>query len=261
MRRSFIVSLVLAALTIPEARAEQLPIDVLEATPVGSWQLRETTTTDHKGRTQMLVTRTSLVGEEKRDGKLHLWIEMEHQNYKIKKKGARKREGDPMLLKVLVDKTALEGDPANVINNLSGWGVEVIFQKGDEDPMRITNAGSMAQGIMQSMGMKVDYDFSVIGDETISTAAGEFATTKIAGKGSTEVSLFIKTLRVESESEMWLSADMPFAIVQMTDQSTVNGKRSTSQSTVIEFGRSGAKSKITKEPKDLEMPNLNPFGR
>ncbi|MGI9232055.1 MAG: hypothetical protein ACR2RD_00355 [Woeseiaceae bacterium] len=64
---NMLVVMLLAMVATP-ASSQVLHYDFLKTTPIGSWQLREDTNTDHKGRQTVAATRTSLVGEEVRDG-------------------------------------------------------------------------------------------------------------------------------------------------------------------------------------------------
>ena len=234
--------------------------DVLAVTPVGSWQLRETITTDHKGKKRVSVLRTSLIDAEKRGGEPYVWIETEVTNYKLKKKGERKKDGDTAVVKVLVKESALRGDPANIVNNLSGLGEEIIFQSGKNKPMKLSGGGAMAQGMMKALGTKVTFDFQEVGEEKVEIPAGNFVCTRVTGTGSAETKVLIKKIKVESESEMWLSAKVPFGLVKSLEQSKVNGKPQSGETVLLEYGDSGAVSKITEEP--TSMPGFkNPFGR
>lgn len=233
---------------------------MLDATPIGSWQLRDNVETNHKGKSTASSIRTSLLGSDVRDGKKYYWVEMVINSYKIDRKGKRKPSGDQMVMKSLVSASIMSSDPSNVMGNLRGFGLETIMQSGNNDPMRMSNTGGMMAGMMKSMNIEINYDFKPLGTESINVAAGSFNTTKIQGSGSTKAKILFKKIHVESDSTVWLSSKVPFGTVKMTGNTVTNGKKSNSTSELIEFGTSGAKSLITKEPTDMPtMPNI--FGR
>ena len=263
MRRSLVlnslvaVSLTAGITTTDRAGAAELPFDVLSVTPVGSWQLRETTSTDHKGKQTVARFRISVVGEEERGGEQYVWIESEIDNFEIKKKkkkkSQRKKKGKTMLLKVLVKRSAMTGEPENVLNNLSGFGDEIIMQTGDDEPIKMTGGGTLAQSMLKGMGTKVNFETTLVGEEEVETPAGSFVCQKMKGIGSTEIKVVFKTIKVNSESMMWLSDKVPFGMVRATSTDIVNGKTSTGETLLLEFGVEGAVSKITREPKEMKL--------
>ena len=253
--RNALVVMLLAMVATP-ASSQVLHHDFLKATPMGSWQLREDTTTDHKGRQTVAATRTSLVGEEVRDGEKHYWIEMEINTFKVKK-GKRKPTGDKIFFKTLVAESAFKDDPANAVNNVRAFGKEMIMQTGDQDPIRITGAGGMAESMMQAMGTSISYTYDFVGDEDVTVTAGSFPTRKIQGNGTTEMKVIFKKISVTSNNTAWLSDRVPFGMVKSEGESITNGKTSTHSSELLEYGESGAVTQITKTPEDLPaMPSM-----
>lgn len=237
--------------------AKGVQFNILSSTPVGSWQLREDTTTDHKGRSQVGVLRTSMLDKEQRNGEDHYWVEMEMSNFKVSKKGKRKKNGDSVIFKVLIAQSAFNSNPGNIMMNLQGFGAEMIMQSGKGDPMRMTGAGGFMGGLMKSLGVKVNHDFQDLGRESVSVAAGEFDTNKIQGSGTTTAKVLFKNINVASDSTAWLSTKVPFGMVKSEGTSTTNGKDSTHSSQLLEFGLSGAVSKITKTPQEMpKMPDI-----
>ena len=231
-------------------------VDVLESTPVGSWQQREESTIDHKGREAVALVRSSMIAKEERNGQPHYWIEVESQNYKVKN-GKRKKDGDITIVKVLVSQAALTGDPGDIMSNLRGIGDEIILQSGDQQPMRITGGGAMADAMLQAMGTQMDYDYRTAGEKDVSVPAGTFTCTVHEGSGYTEMKVMFKTIRVESETQMCLSGSVPFALVSSESESVTNGDKSKTTVKLLEFGASGAVSKITRAPADA--PSLPSF--
>lgn len=251
-----LLAVTLLVTVAPAASSEDLNYGFLEATPMGSWQLSENTNIDHKGRETVAETRTSLVGEETRDGEKHYWIEVEINSFKVKN-GKRKPAGDTIIFKSLVAESAFEADPANAVNNLQAFGKEMIMQTGDENPIRMTGAGGMADSMMQAMGTKVSYTYDFVGDEDVTVRGGSFSARKIEGTGTTEMKVIFKKIVVTSSNTAWISDQVPFGMVRAEGESTTNGKKSTHSSELLEYGDSGAVSKITKTPEDLPaMPDL-----
>lgn len=251
----FVIRVALVLLAAGTARAAET-FNILASTPVGSWQVRETTMVDEKGKESVTTMRTSRLEGEKRNGADYTWIEVEMQAYKVKGT-ERKPEGKVNVMKLLVKESAFALDPGNAMSNLAQFGEEIIIQNGDSDPMRISGVGGMMQGMVDAFGSKVKYDYKPAGNESVTTPAGTFDCQTMTGKGSADVKVIIKTIHVESENQTWLSKEVPFAVVKMADTSVVNGKTTKSTTILLEHGSSGAKSKITKEP--TTMPAL--FGK
>lgn len=241
---------------VAQVNAAGLEFDMLAATPEGSWQLREDTNTDHKGRQTVTSIRTSMLGSELRDGETYHWVEMVINNFKVKK-GKRKPSGDQAVIKSLMAAAVLGGDPANVMTNMRGLGKEIVIQNGKEDPMIIRGAGGMAGAIMKSFGTEVNFNFTDLGLEQIEVPAGKFEARKISGKGTTETKIMFKKIRVESDSTVWMSKSVPFGMVNAEGVSIINGKKNTNSTVLIDHGPSGASSLITKTPTELPtMPNI-----
>jgi hypothetical protein len=259
--KNFLAFMLLAMAATP-ASSQVLQYDFLDATPMGSWQLREDTTTDHKGRQTVSVTRTSMVGEESRDGEKHYWVEMAMNTFKVKK-DKRKPSGDTIIFKSLVPESAFKGDPANAVNNLRAFGKEMIMQTGDDNPIRLTGAGGMAESMMQAMGTEISYAYDFVGDEDVTVKAGSFPARKIQGTGAVEMKVVFKKISVTSSNTAWFSDRVPFGIVKSEGESIANGKKSTHSSELLEFGGSGAVTQITKTPEDLPaMPDMKDlFGK
>jgi hypothetical protein len=235
--------------------AEAIEFDFLASTPVGSWQEREQVTTDGKKQT-VTVMRVKYLGDEDRGGETYSWIENEIASFKIKK-GKRKPQGDPMVVKILMKKSLLQGDVVNAIGNFNDLATEVIMQTGDNRPMRIKGVGSAMGGMAQAVGLQIEYSFTKDGSESVTVPAGTFDCTRYRGQGSSTAKVIIKSITVESRSTQWLSEDVPFGVVKVVSDDTVNGKTQHSEATLTSYGTSGATSKITGEPQDVEMPSLD----
>lgn len=265
--KSYIVSLVLISLaSISIALADTstelngtVKFDFLASSPQGSWQLSEDSDTNHKGKQSIALVKTSILGQETRNGKPHYWIEMSVDSFKVTKKGKRKPRGKRMIVKSLVAEESLRGDSANILKNLRSFGEEVIIQAGNETPMRISNSGGLIGNMMNSLGAEIRYDFINQGPEIVSTSMGDFSANKINGQGTVDMKVVFKKIHVESDTTMWISDKVPFGIVQQSGTTSTNGKISTQTSKLIKYGMSGALSEITKEPEN--MPDLgNLFG-
>ena len=106
--------LVLLSMIFTSTSLYAASFDIINATPLGSWQIRESTETNHKGKQTVSIMKTSLVDKELRDGETYYWVEMHIETFKVKKNGKRKAKGKPMIIKSLVSKNALAGDPENI---------------------------------------------------------------------------------------------------------------------------------------------------
>lgn len=228
-----------------------------KSTPIGSWQLREDTQTDHNGKQHVSVIRTSLLGEETLEGKSHYWIEMEMDRYQIEK-DTRKKDGDSIIIKTLVEKSSLQTDLANVFHNLRGFGREIIIQNGDKDPIRFSHAGVLADMMAKSLGIQIQYHYTTDSKETVAVPAGSFLAQKMTGQGSTEFKILLKNMKINSKNISWISDSVPFGIIRMKSENEVDGKLEKYESTLIKYGKSGAVSKITKEIQSIPIPKL-PF--
>lgn len=254
IRRIFIVSIFCFCTGVS---AKNVSFDFLSSSPVGSWQVREQIDTNHKGKKTGSIIRTSMISKEQRNGKPHYWIEVGMDTFKINKKGKRKTTGKRTVIKSLVPESTLTGDPANVLNNLRAFGVEMIMQSGNAKPMRISGTEGMMASAMKMSNAEIEYEFEALGPEKISVAAGEFATNKIKGSGSVDMKVVFKKVHVDSDSTMWISNKVPFGTVKTKGTAVTNNKSTTTISELMEFGVSGAKSEITKEPDDMpEIPKL-----
>ncbi len=253
---TFIFSILL--LISHNATAKGVQWDLLASTPVGSWQLREELETNHKGKQTANLIRTSMLASEERDGEMHYWVETSMQTYKIKKNGKRKTKGKPVVIKTLLAESLFQSDPSNAMQNLQGFGAEVIIQNGKDKPMRLSNTGGIMEAAANIMNLEINYDFSEQGNESVEVEAGTFDARKIAGAGNTQAKVLFQKIKVESEATIWISSKVPFGTVKMEDQSVTNGKTSQIEGRLLEYGMSGAKSEIQGEIQDApEMPKLN----
>lgn len=249
--------LTILALSSTPANAAGISFNMLSATPEGSWQLREDIETNHKGKRSGSTIKSSMLGSEMRDGKKHYWIEMAIDTFKISRKDKRKKTGKRAVIKSLIPAEMFSDDPANVLNNLRGFGVETIIQNGDEEPMRMADTSGMMAGMMQMTQAEMVFDFEPAGNETVEVPAGTFNAQKVNGSGSVSMKILFKKLNVETDSTVWLSSKVPFGTVKVEATSTTNGKASSNSSQLLEYGKSGAVSEITREPKDMpQMPNI-----
>ncbi len=225
--------------------------DFEASTPEGGWALSEVTTTNHKGKRSVAVIRQKFLGSEQRGDQIYYWLETEVDNFKIKK-DKRKPDGEHIVMKVLVSQKAMDSDPANVVNNIQGFGKEIIMQMGDNPPMMISEGGALAGSLMKSMGIEVNYQFTEKGTETIDISAGQFKAKRVEGSGSTSSKILFKKIEVESQSVIWISKKVPFGIVKSENTDIINGKVQHSLTVLTEYGNSGAVTAITGEV--IKMP-------
>lgn len=251
MRKANRLVLMLLLAAAAPAGADRPSFNVTEVTPVGSWAEREQVTVNQRGRKSVTVMRQKMLQKTQVEGETHYWVETEVDNYKVSKKGQRKRQGDAVVMKVLLPASALNGDPGNILNNLGGYGKEIIMQAGDAQPMRIREGGMMAGMMLKAMGVKVEYQFASAGNEKVTVPAGEFKAEKFTGSGSVETRVLMSKMSVQSDSQFWLSRDVPFGMVKMSSVETVNGKPQTTEAHLAAYGNSGATSAISGEPMDM----------
>ncbi len=243
--------LIVCMLSISADVAAESFFDFSASTPEGSWAVREITMTDHKGRQSVIVMKQKFLGSEQREGQTYYWLETEMDNYKLKK-GKRKRDGEHMIMKVLVSKEAMNSDPANVVNNLQGFSQEIIMQSGDDQPVNMSGGGLMVSAALKAFDIKIKYQFTVEGEETIDTAIGQFKTKRVSGTGSSSVKILFKKIETKSQSLMWISDEVPFGIVRGEATDTINGKEEHSKTVLTEYANSGAVTAINGEV--VEMP-------
>jgi len=252
----------LTMLAVSTTAAFSASYDFAKSTPVGSWQLRQEITLDEKGKGQLMEIKTSMVGEEKRADVDYVWIELAMNSFKYKngKKGAA--AGETTLVKILIEKAMLKGNPEDIVNNLRGMGKEIIMQQGDADPMKIEEGGMLGGALMQALGMEVDYQFNESGSEKVETAAGSYKCKVVEGTGSVTAKILFKTIKVDSTVKQWLCNDVPFGIVKSETSSTTDGKTSTTSAILLDSGMKGAVSQIKGEAQSLSVPGLSDlFGR
>lgn len=224
-----------------------LEFNFSKSTPIGSWAIREDISTNHKGKQTVNVIKTSAVGKEDFDGSPHVWVEMETQAYKIKK-DKRKKKGDKVIMKMLLDTALFSESPANIITNITGHAKTIIIQNGNEDPMLIEQGGALAQVMMQAAGIQIEFDYTEKGNKSVKVPAGDFNCKLVQGNGTAESKILFKKMKVQSEIESCYTNQVPFGLVQANAKIKTNGKDSTNLTQLIKFGKSGATSAITKEP-------------
>ncbi len=230
-------------------------IDVLDATPPGSWARYESVEYDKKGRGKTASTMTNkFLSRETVDGVDHMWLEMEMQSYKIGRNGERKADGKPMVMKVLVEESFFSQGGGN-IGALRGFGKEMIMQQGDETPMRMTNVGAMAAGLGGMAEVNMDGTYERHGTVDVDTPAGSFDAVHVSGTQQATVGVAMLKRTITSDIELWVSPDVPFATVRNVFTEQGRSARRT-EMILQEYGTSGAASAITGTPEDIEMPAM-----
>ena len=252
-----------ALLWVATASYPALAFDMAATMTAGGWQEREEVTTNAKGKvTGVNVVWVGVVGTKVVDGVDHIWLEIRNQEYKQNRKGERKAKGKPMAMKSLIETSAL-ADMNNPSMEMRKFGKEIYMQNGNEAPIRMTEGGMMANMAMQALGAEMDFSFqSTNATESITVPAGTFKADKYLGSGSAQVKALVRTMRVETEIESWMSRDVPLGVVQQKTKNTTNGKVSYVTSTLLSYG-SGATSAIDDSAaQDMpKLPGLNlPFG-
>src|SRR5690606_26899461 len=131
------------------------------------------------------------------------------ESYKLRK-GKRKAQGEPVVMKTLVEASVIGANPENVTANLQKYGKEIIFQPGNGDPMRIVEGGALAQMMMKSLGVSVDYSYREDGTRTAEVPAGTFTCTVLRGEGTTEMRVVMRKISIQSRIETCTSGQVPF---------------------------------------------------
>ncbi len=224
---------------------QALAFDLSASAQVGAWQEREETTRNHKGKvTGVSVVWMGVTQAETIQGVDHLWFEVRSQNFKVNRRGDRKPKGDVAIMKTLVEVSALQ-NLENPMNNLHKFAKDIVMQQGNSQPIRLTGGGMMAQGMLQAFGSNIDFSYEDTGiDDQIEVPAGTFSARKMLGRGTAEFSIVIRTMRIESETQTWVNADVPLAVVKQETQSSTNGKLSTISSELLRYGDTGAVSML-----------------
>ncbi len=253
IKRLSILSLTLA---VSATAAFSAGYNLEKSTPVGSWQLRQEIMQDSDGRPQYAEVKTSMVGEEERDGIDYVWVEMVRDSFRYKNGQKGKKAGDTVIVKILLEASLLKGNPEDVFNNMRGLGKEIIMQSGDADPMKIEEGGMLGGAIMDTLGMEIDYNFEETGKEKVETAAGKIKCKVIEGTGSVKTKIIFKTIVIDGTSKQWMSDEVPFGIVKAESTSTMNGETSTTSSLLLDYGKKGATSQIQGEAQSLQIPGL-----
>lgn len=263
MRRKITTTLAMITLLLfvtASVSAESMAINILEFTPVGSWQVRESTQTQGN-KTTTSITKTSLIGEETRDNVKCYWIEMETENFKVKKNGKRKADGEKTIMKILLSEDSFKEYGPALVKNFKDKAKEIIMKSGDSKAMKIPLGGdSMFSAMFQSMNVQMDYAFKDEGAEKMTTPAGSFDTIKYSGSGTTEAQVFMQKIKVEGTTMLWISKKVPFGIVQSQGTSVSNNNTTTFEEKLLEFGTSGATSQITGPVEEMQMPSFS-FGK
>ncbi len=225
----------------------------LANTPVGSWVTMEETTQRGK-KTEVTEVTRSLVGEEDVDGRRHLWIEVRTQNYKVSKKGKRKANGGPGLIKVLTDASVFDENASNILGNLQNVASRMYIKTGDK-VMDMSGGGAFAGAMLQAMDTSISFEMTDLDESRdIETPLGTVPARLYQGVGDAEIKILIKTVRTHNETKMWLSEKVPFGIVETQSVTSVNGKEETASSKIIAAGMSGAQSEL-----DISEAAQNPF--
>ena len=249
----------LIALPISVSSAASVEIDLLAATPVGSWAMSEDLETDHRGRQTVKVLKYSMLGTEQRDGDTHYWLEVVIDRFALKN-GKRKKQGDRFVFKALVGEAALKGDLLSVTLDWRDNSEELIIQTGDGQPIRISGHSGVADVFMESLWAGVTLTFGSAGLDAVTVPAGTFHTEKLLLSSSTEVQAYSTEVTVTNTT--WYTPSVPFGVVKVEGRTIINGDVSTNTTRLLDYGISGAHSLITSPPQELPpMPTLPaPFG-
>jgi hypothetical protein len=229
------------------ALAAQIKLDVLSATPKGSWQEREQTTTEDNGAKRVLAIKTAMVGSEIRGGEPYLWIEMELKPTRIDKKG-RAKEDPKVIAKLLVRQWFFDLDLGNVLCNPFPFAQEIIVQTTESEiPVRYYGKGLQKIGDLLQLGTK--FQWKQLPNETVVAAGESIDAVHLQGGATEDTRALLRKVQVETSADFWYSEKVPFGMLKGEVKSP-NGKAETWVSELKGYGSSGAVSQITKTPKD-----------
>lgn len=212
------------------------------ATKPGSWVKYEQTSTDAKGKAQKSeVTLSRLEGEGAR-----VWIEMRA----VPKEGAK---GKPTTLKSLVNADfRVEENALDYLKHIE----KIVMQEDGKEATEFPP--EMMQQMAAAFMTNVDYGASVtsLGPCGADGKTGE----KVSIQGSFDVKILFIRMKGTTESELCMSASVPFGrLYEKTLTKDDKGKLvSTTEMKVLDSG-TGAVSAIKGPVKAVEMPKM-PWG-
>ena len=227
----------------------------MEETPVGSWVTTEEKIQRGKKTEVMHITR-SLVGEEIIDGKRHVWLEIKTQVFKVNRKGETKPKGEVTLVKMLTDTSVFDGNFTNTMSNIQKVARKIYIKSGDQ-VMDMSGGGALAGFMLKASDAQFKFDIKDLGESrNFETPFGRVSAHKYHASGDGEMKVLIKTITTHSETDMWMSADIPFGMVESQTTTIVNGKQESSSSRVLAGAKSGAQSEI-----DISQATENPLAK
>jgi hypothetical protein len=92
------------------------------------------------------------------------------------------------------------------------------------------------------------------GREMVTVSGGSFDSHRLGSTFQSRAQLLGHHVSVDMQGTVWLSPAVPFGFVRSDTREVVNGVPSTTRAELIEYGTSGAVSKITGTPRSLEIP-------
>ena len=238
----------------PLAFAANMPNYLADAS-VGSWVTTEERIQRGK-KTEIVQVTRSLVGEETIDGKRHLWMEVKTQNYKTNRKGELKTKGDMGHMKILMDTSVFDGSFTSGMKNIQKIARKMYIKNGDQ-VMDMSGGGALADMLMKASNAEFNFQTTDLGESReFDTPLGQVTAHKYRAVGGGQMKVLIKTVKIQSEIDMWMSDKIPFGTVESHGTSVVNGKSETSTSRILAAGNSGAVSEI-----DISQAAENPFSK
>jgi hypothetical protein len=236
----------------PGRAAAQVRLDLLAATPVGSWQQRELTMIrkDKEGtekERRILGIKTSRLEDESRGGEAYMWVELELQATRIDKKGKSTQE-PPVVARMLIRRWFFDLDALNATNNLLSVAQEVIVQVADEPPVRYMGKG--LQKVDELLGPKNKYRWVDAGHESVTVEAGTFEARHVKASADVEGKILLRKVKTQNEGDFWFSTQVPFGLVRSQLQQVVGEKTDLFSAELKAYDTSGAATKISGQPKD-----------
>ncbi len=214
-------------------------IDLLASSPVGSWQLSRELGVGRDGKRAGRTLRTSMLGQEQRDGKPHYWVETASQPVAVDSEGQIVEDGQRMVVLSLIPEPVLRCAKESLLN-LNQSAVDGVVQIGNEPPIRI-KTGTNQQ--TQRRANRSAQQITDLANETIAHEGRPLETLKL----NVVTRIDNKSMKVQARSDMvlWYSDEVPFGVVKTDGTSVINGEPKKSVRELLEFSRTGATIQMT----------------
>lgn len=215
--------------------------DLLAASPVGSWQLSREISVGRDGQRAGRISRTSMLGEELRDGVKHYWVEIASQPIRVEANGDNVADGDKFIVLSLVPEPILRCAKESLLN-LSQHAVDSVVQMGDQAPARIAvdDGSSKTSSVRSNRSSQRITDLEA---EPLQLNTKVFETLKL--NIFRRINNDKAKVNARSDLVLWYSNAVPFGIIKTEGTSVINGEPKKSTREILEFSLTGATVQMT----------------